>query len=178
MDTERRYFFRLAVLLVALLTFCVSCDNPSVSTHPPISLTATLASTQGKFVQALNIWESHHIADYQVTVDVFSSYAAPACETKAVLSVRNGILDNVKAIVTPQPAILPNGQTIFNPDCADYSKYVIDTQFKSIGGLLQSPFHTEVYLFEFNEEYGYMTHLVVVGGESTRDVRYSDFIQR
>lgn len=176
MQTEKRYFYGLILLLIALLASGAGCNNPRVSSRQSLTLTPASESNQGKLSEALTIWESRHITDYQITVDIFSSYLAPPCQTQAVLYVKSGNLDGVKMIATPPPVQLPNGRSILNPECSDYSRYVVDTQFKFLSELLQSQFQGEVYRFEYDPKYGYITHLVVIGGESTRDVRYSDFI--
>ena len=177
METSRRHSLSLALIcflcLLILGTACTAFFQPSVQA------TATpTASYQEIFLESLGLWQSNRIPDYQITVDVFSSYAAPACRMKAVLTVRNNKLIHRDELLTPEPIELPNGQSLLNPDCSEYERYLVTTQFEFVDSLLRNQEHIQIYKLNFDPTYGYITHLVIIGGEAVKDITYSDFKPR
>ena len=152
-----------------------------------ISISPTWVATQNaqdEYSKALNRWQSHQISNYEITVEIFSSVAAPPCSTKVILNVQDHNLIAMTELETPMPIQLPDKSLIYNPECHEYENYLVDIQFEEVKKLLMGKLSNGTlsvnWKVKFDTEYGYISELLygVTGSESIRVVSYSNFIQK
>lgn len=168
----------LFLICLSLLGFVVACTSTTNSTNlTPIPITSSFEkSIREEYLEALERWQTHQITGYEITVDVFSSFLAPACHMQATLVVQDNILVAVKEITTPEANQLPDGELISNPQCSEYGRYRITSILNLVDTFInKKPSGEYIHDLRFNSEYGYVTHLSIMGGESILEVNTSDF---
>jgi hypothetical protein len=173
------------VIITAWLLLTTACSSKQII-KIYISASPTWVATQDaqqEYSKALERWHSHHLSNYEIIVNIYSSISTP-CSAKATLKVQNNRLLTVTELETPIPIPLPDKSVIFNPECHNYENYLIEKQFEVVEDLLTGKFSNENWNVnwnvKFDAEYGYITELayVVTGSEATRVVNYSNFTQK
>jgi hypothetical protein len=168
----------ICLLFFGLGTACTNILNPkNVIPTATIVSTATNERLAEEYIVAFERWQSHDIKDYEITLDVFSSVLAPACQMKSTLKVEDDTLVHVVELITPEPYQLPNSETILNPECSEYDRYRITSLFDLVGTILGGEYMLGRHIQDarFNLEYGYITYLYIVGGNSVLEIKTSDF---
>ena len=163
-----------AVLLILLTSACVMVNSSDQEVQPSSTWVAT-QNAQDEFSKALERWRSHDISTYEISVNIFSSFVAPPCFMKGIITVQDNKLLTVTEIETPMPIQMPDGKVIYNPECHEYENYLVTEQFEVVERLLTGklPYNWNV---KFDPEYGYVSRLSYAGGgESAKDVSYFNF---
>jgi hypothetical protein len=156
----------------------VKSDHPDGS---PI-LTATPISVQHvqqEYTKALQRWENKKVVDYEITVDVSSSFIAPPCFIKTVLVVRNNKLSSVNELKTAMPVYSRDKTLLYNPECYNYEQYTISAQFELLDKILKGELNSYSKLVDvsFDPDYGYITRILFGSEETVKDIVSSDFNQ-
>ena len=162
------------IVFILIITACTTIDLSHQDAQSSPTWIAT-QNAQEEYSKALKRWQSHNISNYQITVDIFSSIAAPPCFIKGILTVQENQLVATTEIETPMPIQMSDGNVIYNPECHVYENYSVAKQFEVVEKLLtgQLPYKWSV---KFDGEYGYVTELTyIAGGESAKTVKYFDF---
>lgn len=177
---------RNLVIVTLWLLAIHACNTGQVNNQNTLASPTWVATqdAQDEYLKALNRWQSRHISNYEITVEIFSSVLAPPCSAKVTLKVQNNKLSTMTELETPMPIQLPDKSVIYNPECHDYENYLMEKQFEVVENLLTGKLSKENrnvnWNVKFDAEYGYITELVyvVLGSEATGVISYSNFKQR
>ncbi|MDR3574413.1 MAG: DUF6174 domain-containing protein [Anaerolineaceae bacterium] len=175
-----RFVYKISFILLILFS-TVSCSVKS--DHPDESpiLTATpisIQQVQQEYTKALQRWENKKVVDYEITVNVYSSFEVSPCSMKAVLVVRNNKLATINELETEVPLELRDKTLAYNPECHDYEQYTISAQFELLDKILKGELNLDIYKLvdiHFDPEYGYITHLLFGSEETVKDIKTSNF---
>jgi hypothetical protein len=81
----------------------------------------------------------------------------------------------VDAIETPTPFYTSTGGELYNPECHEYERYLLENQIELVEKLRIGEIKLD-WRAIFDGNYGHITKLIVgTGGESVRVVNYSNF---
>ncbi len=156
------------------LVISSSCSTASVPEGVIQTSTSPSDSVRSSYNQAREKWESIGITDYNITVDVFSSLLPPPCQMSAILIINDNKLLSVQELVTPAPVQLPD-RIILDPECSDYEAYTINNQLDFVENIVENKLPYEIVALDFNQNYGYVTHLAVKKSEAYKEVWFKDF---
>lgn len=147
-----RKVFLVGLIWIAL----IGCSNNS---NGPANKQTDFNQLRASYAEALNLWNMHNIADYQIVVKLFSSCLPPPCNSECVLSVHGDQLIGIDEIETPQPLKNPKGTVFYNPRCHDYERYIPSNLFDSTNLLLNDPIQQKGLnlSFTYDPTYGYIT---------------------
>ena len=168
----------IATLWFLAITACKSnqANNQDALASPTW---VTTQDVQGEYSNAVNRWQSHHVSNYEITVNISSSVLPPPCSSKVILHVQGNSLFAFAEIETPMPIQSSDGSEINNPECHDYGNYMMEKQFEIIENLLAGKLSYDKWSVKFDPTYGYITELIFVPrGEAIRMVNFSNFRQR
>ena len=166
-----KLFYRF--LYPVVLFLCISC---STENNPPVLTTTGTQENSliDKYTRAVQQWQARQIDDYEITVNMYSSYLSPPCQMRVTLVVEDNHIVNIEIISTPEAVKLPDDQLLTNPICVDYDEYRISSTFESLDILLHSD-QDRVDEIRFVPEYGYITCLRTSFGESMEEIKISNF---
>jgi hypothetical protein len=168
----------LFLIWLSLLGFGVACTSTTDSANlaPIVTTSSFEKSVKEEYLEALERWQTHQITGYEITVDVFSSFLSPACHMQATLVVQDDILVDVREITIPKANQLPDGKLISNPQCSEYERYRITSTLNLVDTFFhKKPSGEHIHDVRFDSEYGYITYLSIIGGESTLEINTSNF---
>jgi hypothetical protein len=164
---------RKIVAVIVIILGIASCRNAPEHTA---EFASQGEDTYTQYSVARQNWQSRSVANYQITVQVFSSILAPPCSSEFVLVVEEGEKVNVLETATAE-AIQIQDNKMQNPQCANYERYTVSAMLNEIALLLDEPKVSQVIEVSFDQEYGYIEsfHIHYENSEAVKDVVYSDF---
>ncbi len=167
-------YYGIAIIFI-VFSVILACSRVVATSQQSVSATwVPTEHAQGEYVLALNRWNAYHINNYQITVQVFSSLLPPPCSSRFALGVADSRLISVIEIETPQPIELKDHTIVYNPGCHEYARFTPSALFEVIQEIFDGKIQYTSWRAKFDAKYGYISELVLLYGESEKDIFSTD----